>query len=76
MVAVIVSDHNVVDLVDAGELCGSRNAIGISVVEAGPPGIDEHRLPGGADEERCLSAFHVNEIDVERTLSFCQTRQR
>src|SRR5262249_31798917 len=76
MVIVVMGDHNVVDLIDSRELRGRCNAVGVSAFKARPSRIDQHGLAGGADDKRCLSTFHINEIDVEWLLSLCQREQR
>ena len=50
MVCVIVGDDEVVDLLDARLLRGGKNPVGVTPVEARPPGIDEQRLAGWRDE--------------------------
>ncbi len=66
VVPVIVRHDEVVDLRQARALDRGRNAIGVAAVEAGPSGVDEHRLAGGRHDQRRLSAFDVDDVDVER----------
>src|SRR5215813_7491960 len=76
MVVVIVSDNNVVNLTNARELCGGGNAVRISALKTWPTCIDQHGLAGGTDDQRCLSPFNIDEVDVEWFLSLCEAEQR
>src|SRR6185312_357073 len=71
VVNVIVSDEEVVDLADASLLAEGQNAVGVAAVGRGPAGVDEQAFAGGGDEEGCLTAFDVGEVDFERAGFLC-----
>ena len=63
MVAVIVREHQVIDLGDARLLRDGDDAVRIA--RARPAGIDQQRLSGRRDEQSGLPALDVNEINVQ-----------
>ena len=67
MVAVEMRNQQVVQLADARVAGGRQDAIRIAVGEPGVPGVDEHRLSGGRDDQRGLPALDVDEVDVQRS---------
>src|SRR5437588_11013522 len=67
MIAMIVGDNQIIDLLDSRQLGGSHDPVGISAIESRPAGVDQHRLARGAYEERCLTTFNVERIDLKRS---------
>ena len=66
VIAVVMRDDQVIDPHDA-RLCSRRsNPIGVTTVEAGPAGIDEHRLSSRRDEQGGLTTLDVDEINLQR----------
>ena len=66
MVAMKVSDQEIVDPPKAGVLRSRENPPGIAPVVSRVTGIDEQRLASWRDNQRRLARFDVDEIDVER----------
>ena len=66
VVAMKVSDQEIVDPPKASVLCCRENPSGIAPVVSPVTGIDEQRLASWRDNQRRLAAFDVDEIDVER----------
>ena len=66
MIAVVVRDDEVVDAGHARLLRGGGDAIRVASLEPRVARVDQHRLARRRDDERRLSAFDVDEIDVER----------
>ena len=64
--AVIVGDQHVIDLLQSRLMGSGQDAIGIATVIAGPAGIDQQRLTRGAHDQRCLAAFDIDEVDLQR----------
>src|SRR5207253_6163449 len=48
MVAMIVRNHHIVELLDFSGLSGLYDPLGIAPIEAAETGVDQHRLAGGA----------------------------
>ena len=65
VVLVEVRDQQVIDCLHAGVLGGRGDAVGVAAVVAGPAGIDQHGFAGGRHEERGLTAFDIDEVDLE-----------
>ena len=65
MIAVIVSDQNIIELLDAGLVGGRQDAIGVAAFVSRPAGIDQQRLPRWADNQRRLPALDVDEINLQ-----------
>ena len=65
MIHVVVRRDQVVDPRDAGVACRGRNPERIASVGTRPSCIDEHRLSRRRDEQRRLSALHVDEVDAQ-----------
>ena len=65
VIAMVMSDENVVELFDFGRLGGLHNAVRIAAVKAAPSGVDQQRVAGGSNDERGLSAFHIDKIDLQ-----------
>ena len=63
VIAVIVRQPEVIDLLDARDLQHLEDAIQVAL--AGVAGVHEQRLPGRRHEERRLAALGVDVIDVE-----------
>jgi hypothetical protein len=60
----------VIDLLQAGVFHSSHDAIGVSRSGgAAVPGVDEQRLTGGCRKECGVSAFDVDQVDIERLAS-------
>jgi hypothetical protein len=72
VIAVIVGDDEVIDLLHAGSFGDVCDAISISAVEAWPAGIDEHGLSTGAYEQGRLSALDIDGIDLKAGLSLSE----
>jgi hypothetical protein len=66
VVAVIVRDQQVVDLLDAGGAYRLHDPLRIA--RARIAGVHQHRLPARRGDERRLAALDVDEIDVQRLL--------
>ena len=67
VIAVVVRHDDVVELLlDRHLLDDVGDAIGVAVVVAAGPGVEQQRLARRCHEERRLSALGVDEIDVER----------
>jgi hypothetical protein len=67
MIAVIVSNNQVIDPLNAGVPDRGHNASGIpDGPVAAIPCIDEHRFPGGRGKEHGIPALHVDHINVQR----------
>ena len=43
---------------------GGNDPVGVAAFIARPAGIDQQRLPRWTDDERCLPAFDVDEVDL------------
>jgi hypothetical protein len=65
VIAVIVSNDHVIELVETFSFRGREDTIGISPVESRPSRIDQHGLTARIHEQCRLAALHVNEIDVQ-----------
>ena len=65
MILVIVRDHQIVDLFDAGVVGGGDDAVGIAIVKAVIAGIDQHGLTGGRNKQGRLAALHVDRVDLQ-----------
>ncbi|MEI9815247.1 MAG: MFS transporter [Acidobacteriota bacterium] len=63
VIPVEVCDQQMIDAAEAGRDHGLGDALGIA--SAGEAGVDQQRFAGGADDERCRSAFHVDPVDIE-----------
>ena len=50
VVVVIVGDKDEVNFVDAAVVCGGDDAIGVTIVVAGPAGVDQQGLSFWSDE--------------------------
>ena len=78
VVVMIVGDQHEIQLLDVGKLHRPGNALQVPFHR--PAGVDQQRLPGRSDEQRRLSAFYVDEVNLQRFGSFCcgkrETRQR
>ncbi len=65
MIAVVMRDHQVVDLLEPGFLGCAKDSLGVAVIRSGIAGVDQQRLPFGSDDESGAAAFNVHPIDVE-----------
>src|SRR5579864_6981169 len=76
VIVVIVSDYQVIDLLNAGVLdrCHNASSIPDGAVPA-VPGIDEHRFPGGRYKKHGISAFHVDHINVQGVPALCNSER-
>ena len=74
VIAVVVRQPEVVDLLHARELQHLENPIQVAL--AGVAGVHEQRLPGGRYEQRGLAAFGVDVIDVEGLACLCLRGRR
>ncbi len=66
MVAMVVRDEQVIDLLDLGRFGSLDDPVRVAPLESPPARIDQQRLPGRTDDQRGLPALHVNEEDLER----------
>ncbi len=64
VIAVIVRQHEVIDLLHARVFERQHDAIGIAPSRIAD--VDEQRLTGRSHEQRCLAAFRVDVIDLQR----------
>jgi hypothetical protein len=47
---------------------GAEYAVGIAALVSGPTGVDQQRLPRWSHDKRCLSAFYIDEVDLQRLI--------
>ncbi len=73
VVAMIMSDEDVIDLLQARRPRRSQDAPGIPAAKTRPASINQQGLAARINDQRCLSALHINEIDFERLRCFCQS---
>lgn len=70
VIGVVVGGNQMVDLRETGILDRGHDAIRIAHRRWSPvAGVDEQRLPGRRDEQRGVSTFHVDHVNVERACS-------
>src|SRR5262245_26283077 len=65
VVAVEMRDYQVIDLLDTGRLRSCTDPLGITAIEPGPAGIDKHRLLGRRNQQCCLPALDVDEVNIQ-----------
>src|ERR1039458_10132867 len=65
VIDVVMGNHEVVDLFQAGRLDGFYNPVDVPAVGTGPSRIEQHRLPGWRHAENGLTSFDVDDIDIE-----------
>jgi hypothetical protein len=65
MIDVVVGEKHEVDAGDTGAFGSGNDAVGVAAFIARPAGIDEKRVVVGGDEERGLTAFDIDEVDME-----------
>src|SRR5438034_6211432 len=70
MIAVIMRDQDIINLLDLRRLCSARDPLRISPVEVRPSCIDQHRFVRWAYNQRRLPSLDVNEIDLKWFRSF------
>ena len=63
VIAMIVSNQQIIDLADARSFRHGRYTRGVPF--SWETGIDEHGFPGGGDKKRRLPALDINEVDVQ-----------
>ena len=64
MIGVVVTDHQVVNLLQAGLLRGRMDSFGVPVIDL-ETGVNQHRFPRRRHDQRGCSAFDVYPIDVQ-----------
>jgi len=69
VIAMVVGDQRVVDLLHARGFCRRSDAIRVAPTEPRKAGIDEERLARRRHDERRLPAFDVDEVDLQRLRS-------
>ena len=74
VIGVVVRDHEIVDAREAGLSNNGRNTVGVAAVEAHVAGVHQQRFAGGRHDQRGLTAFDVDDMDVER-LFWLRSRQ-
>ena len=74
VIAVEVREQQIVDLRDAGRLGRRGDAPRIAAAVAGVTGVDQQRLPRRRDDQRRLTAFDVDEVDVQGRRGACHQR--
>src|SRR5271168_5424348 len=65
MIAMVVSDDDIVDFLDLGVLHGGQDAVGIAPAEPSPAGVYQHGLARRRHDQRGLPALDVDEINLE-----------
>src|SRR5204863_9007063 len=70
MIAVIMRDQDIINLLDLRRLCSAHNPLRISPVDVRPSRIDQHRFARWAYNQRRLPSLDVNEIDLKWFRSF------
>ena len=71
MIVVVVSDNQVIDLLDASVLDGGHNASRITNCTVSTvPSINKHRFSGRRDKKDSIAALHVDHINVQRLRRF------
>jgi hypothetical protein len=76
VVLVIMRQQDKVDFADPSILRRPRNAIGVSIIVAGPTSIDKERLVRRSDKQSRLSTLDVDQVDLQRIgLRPCGCRQ-
>jgi hypothetical protein len=77
VVAVVMRDQNVIELLETGSLGSGHDSLGVPAIEARPSGIDQQRLPGRTNYKRRLSSLNVDRVNLERlTGSICGLYKR
>ena len=64
VVTVIVRDQDIVDLLQASLMRRGKNTIGVAAFIPRPACVDQQRLARRAHDERGLSAFYVDEVNL------------
>ena len=65
MVAVVVRDQDIVELLESGLVRGGDDAISVPPFVPGPAGVDQQRFSRWAHEERGLATLNVDEVNLE-----------
>src|SRR5579862_42829 len=76
VVAMIVRDQDIVDLLDAGVVGGRHNAIRIAAFIIRPARIDQERLSGWTHNQSRLPTLYIDEIDLQGLLQGLAVRTR
>jgi hypothetical protein len=66
MITVIVGNEDVIKFLHARRVGCRDNAFGIPAVETRPAGINQESWAPRINDQRCLPALHIDEIDFER----------
>ena len=64
VIAVIVGNQDIIQLLDAGLMRGGDDAVGIATFVAWPTGIDQQRLARWAHDQSRLPALDVDEVNL------------
>src|SRR5260370_27508658 len=78
MIVVVVSDDQVIDLLDAGVLDGRHDAPRITNRTVSTvTRIDKHRFSGRRDKKDGIAALHIDHVDVQRfrSLGLCNSKR-
>ena len=65
VVAMIVGNQDVVDLLEARLMSRGQDPVGVATFISRPACVDEQRLSGGTHDQCGLAALHVDEVNIE-----------
>jgi len=65
VITVKVGNQQIINASNAGVTGSCQNSLRVSIIKSIPARVDQERFARGVNDEGRLSAFHVDEIDLE-----------